>query len=399
MRYLILVIALLISGQFASATAMPFDSTDVVTLVSPLPNETLKNAPIRFKWNRIENAINYTLIVFADTIGNEHITFFQVGDTSKVVFNLPFDSTMSWTVSARDDINSLTSKRQLFRIAKPYPLKLISPPDSTKQDYPVELLSWHSVPYVTSYEVEVVKADTYEHQYTQQSISNDTTLSLPLTSLGSHLWHVRPIWQDSIGAYSLYWNFQIYNKFPDPPMVSTPRDSAVFTQVDSLSKIRIFEWNYDGGAIRYQIQLSYTSEFDSLVIDDSLTARTYTVTLPFREGAHYWRVRLQHAIGWTEWSEVRVFFMHFLNHVQTDKTREVYLYPNPSTNYVNIVGIVDDIADVRLTDVLGKSYIVLPVYQNGSVRLEIDEIPPGIYLLRITTDKGEQTIQRIAVEK
>ncbi|HEY6171874.1 MAG TPA: T9SS type A sorting domain-containing protein [Candidatus Kapabacteria bacterium] len=399
MRYIVLVIAIFLGGQFASATPVPLDTTDVVTLLSPVPNETLKNAPVRFKWARVENAIDYLLYIFADSLGNEPIAFFKTGDTSKLVLKLPFDSTMWWVVFAKDELYTLTSKRQMFRIANPYPLKLLSPSDSTKQDSLVEILSWHSVPNVTSYEVELVKAGSYEHYYTRPSISDDTTVSLPpLTSPQEYLWHVRPIWQDSVGAYSPYWTFQIFNKFPDPPKLGSPRDSTTFTQVDSSARVRVFEWGYDG-ADHYQIQLSYTRDFDSLLIDDSLMTRTYTVTLPYREGAHFWRVRIRHDYGWTDWSEVRSFFVHFLNHVQGGKHTEVYLYPNPSTVYVNIIGIVDHIADIKLTNVLGGSYHLPPTYQDRAVRLEIDEIPAGIYFLRITTIHGEQIIHQIAVRK
>jgi hypothetical protein len=81
------------------------------------------------------------------------------------------------------------------------------------------------------------------------------------------------------------------------------------------------------------------------------------------------------------------------------------VYPNPAKDKIHIALELSEPQRLTFTiiDILGKSVYELEpqLYQTGkqTVELPIDPIRvSGIYFLRITTDKGEQTIQRIAVE-
>lgn len=82
------------------------------------------------------------------------------------------------------------------------------------------------------------------------------------------------------------------------------------------------------------------------------------------------------------------------------------VYPNPAKDKIQVALELSEPQRLAfvITDVLGKNvYEQEPqLYSVGieTVELPIDQIhTSGIYFLRITTDKGEQTIQRIAVEK
>jgi hypothetical protein len=82
------------------------------------------------------------------------------------------------------------------------------------------------------------------------------------------------------------------------------------------------------------------------------------------------------------------------------------VYPNPAKEKIQIALELSEPQQLAftITDVLGKKVYEQEPRQYGAgketIELLIDRIQTsGIYLLRITTDKGEQTIQRIAVEK
>lgn len=82
------------------------------------------------------------------------------------------------------------------------------------------------------------------------------------------------------------------------------------------------------------------------------------------------------------------------------------VYPNPASKVVFIQYTLakDAQLTIDLFDLLGKDVkrgFLSRNYSKGShtESLDISGVAPGIYLLRITTGTGEQSIQRIAVEK
>ena len=96
---------------------------------------------------------------------------------------------------------------------------------------------------------------------------------------------------------------------------------------------------------------------------------------------------------------------------QSDIAKQVVsnttVYPNPvRTAKTNIHYKLSEPRSVAFSvhDILGKKIVdcgSLAERPQGEYdfELNIGNIPAGIYLVVITTDKGEQTIQRIAVEK
>lgn len=91
----------------------------------------------------------------------------------------------------------------------------------------------------------------------------------------------------------------------------------------------------------------------------------------------------------------------------TSIVSNIMVYPNPvRTAKANIHYTLSEARSVAFSihDILGKKIVdcgSLAERPQGEYdfELNIGNIPAGIYLVVITTDKGEQTIQRIAVEK
>ena len=85
--------------------------------------------------------------------------------------------------------------------------------------------------------------------------------------------------------------------------------------------------------------------------------------------------------------------------------KEMFIYPNPIQNYKFTMKInlnANRQIRVELHDILGKFLLNLANYElkEGEETLQISlnsEIKPGIYLISVTTEKGEQVVQKIIV--
>jgi hypothetical protein len=72
------------------------------------------------------------------------------------------------------------------------------------------------------------------------------------------------------------------------------------------------------------------------------------------------------------------------------------VYPNPADHIVNINTILDGISAVELMDVHGKT-IIAPANFAKNVELNVEQLPAGIYLLRLTNNNTERTV-RISIQ-
>ncbi len=74
------------------------------------------------------------------------------------------------------------------------------------------------------------------------------------------------------------------------------------------------------------------------------------------------------------------------------ETAGLTVYPNPATNVVNITGA--DIKDIQLFNTVGQLIHKYNI-SSSKAQINVSDLPQGIYLLRINTEKGTRTVRFI----
>ena len=86
---------------------------------------------------------------------------------------------------------------------------------------------------------------------------------------------------------------------PSLPSLSSPSDGAS-SQPTTLS----LSWGISAAATKYHLQVSTSSAFTTVVVDDSSLTGTSKSVGPLANGAtHYWRVRAGNSVGWSAFSQ------------------------------------------------------------------------------------------------
>ncbi|OJW82104.1 MAG: hypothetical protein BGO69_16025 [Bacteroidetes bacterium 46-16] len=75
---------------------------------------------------------------------------------------------------------------------------------------------------------------------------------------------------------------------------------------------------------------------------------------------------------------------------KTTKSDDITLYPNPAKNELNVLFNPDaDVKIISVYNLIGKAVTVYRLTSNNSAKLDIENIPTGIYFLRLIDSKGQ----------
>ncbi|MFZ4797979.1 MAG: T9SS type A sorting domain-containing protein, partial [Bacteroidia bacterium] len=82
------------------------------------------------------------------------------------------------------------------------------------------------------------------------------------------------------------------------------------------------------------------------------------------------------------------------------KSFEAKIYPNPAKNYLIIeTDLVNENAQISLINILGSTVLNQTITKsNNETKLDILNIKPGIYFVKIQTETGKQLVKRVVVE-
>jgi hypothetical protein len=98
----------------------------------------------------------------------------------------------------------------------------------------------------------------------------------------------------------------------------------------------------------------------------------------------------------SDWSEHSAQFCIAASNVENTKNYVKDIYPNPTTGIINIE-FPDVIANIEIYNNLGQILIHSDVSDNNT-SINLSNLPNGIYMIKITTDK-ETTTKRFVLEK
>jgi hypothetical protein len=222
--------------------------------------------------------------------------------------DLPRDKDLYWHVQAKGANPSAWSTTFTFHSANPPAIPasknptnnsvvLINPP----------ILQWSAIYGADHYQLQVASASSfsdaslvYFQAVTSSTAPPTKSLPLPLTPNRTFSWRVRSV--NASGQYSLWSSALSFHLSLPAPTLNLPDDGDY-----DISQRPTFSWNPVNEATSYILQVSYSDDFRSTVINKTITGSSYQLTSNLVAQEQYsWRVK---AVGTysSPWSEVRWF--------------------------------------------------------------------------------------------
>lgn len=181
----------------------------------------------------------------------------------------------------------------------------------------------------------------------------------------------------------------------------TPATGGVLT--DTVAQ---FAWSSVKGATSYQLVVGTDSTFKSAAaINDSLIGSTnYSVGTLSYGTKYFWRVRGLAQMGGEGttlggWSKHSSFSIKPKSaSVATTSVMSTPLFPNPAGRWVNLTSATDGLVSVAIIASDGRGVSELAVTGFTS-RIDLTEIPAGIYQVVLRYRTGEQQVEKLVVVK
>ena len=178
-----------------------------------------------------------------------------------------------------------------------------------------------------------------------------------------------------------------------------------------------FQWQINRRAEKYNIQISDNKEFkntgtpmgDNLFIDFETESNNYNVDGFNKNQKYYWRVRPYYENKWMKWSDIIEFQLKDPTSVEYFEANENIIYPNPATDFIALNSsnkglkpfatndLLIEIYDVmgvliQYTSVETISYAELSFHELSLGKIDVSNLPPGVYFLNIVGSNGACSI-------
>jgi len=295
----------------ASATTLP-PPPSAPTLKSPASASTVSSLTPRLEWNVSSGAVSYGVQVstsssFASLLVNKTGITNLYYDIAPVI--LKWNTTCYWRVNARDSFGSTStwSSYWYFKTA-------VGPPPNTPSDLiatPISSsqlnLTWQdNSSDETGFKIE---RKTGTGSYSQIATVGANVTSYSNSGLSANITYYYRVRAYNAAGNSAYSNEASATTLPPPPPAPTLKSPASASTVSSLTPR--LEWNASSGAVSYGIQISTSSSFATLLVNETGITNLYYDIAPGIlkwNTTYYWRVNARNSFDSTSsWSTSRYF--------------------------------------------------------------------------------------------
>jgi transcriptional regulator CtsR len=295
----------------ASATTLP-PPPPAPTLKSPASASTVPSLTPRLEWNASSGAVSYGVQVatsssFASLLVNETGITDLYYDIAPGILN--WNTTYYWRVNARNSFGS-TSSWSISRYFK----TAVGPPPNAPSDLIATPISSSQINLSWQDNSSDETGFKIERKTGSGSYSQIATVGAGVTSYSNTLLSAGTTYYYRVRAYSAagdsaYSNEASATTLPPPPSAPTLKSPASASTVPSL--MPRLEWNASSGAISYGVQVSTTSSFTNLLVNETgITDLYYDIAAGILNWntTYYWRVNAKDSFDSTSsWSSSRYF--------------------------------------------------------------------------------------------
>jgi hypothetical protein len=288
-------------SQVGSFKTVSFDVIPEVTLLTrPANNSTVNPLGIMLEWEPNPTAEFYRLQVSTSNdfsvTSNYIINKEGLTNTFYFIDNLNSNKTYYWRVRAYNrkstDYNSstFTLKTSSFTVT-PKNTKLISPMDEANIFSTSIKFTWEE-PIAKSYRLQVSTSESFNTFVT--NISGITTTTYTVSNLirnTQYYWRIIPSNEAGTGNPSEVRKVRSASSSSTiaPPKLSSPIDKSTIPSNNIL-----FKWENQPNSAFYRIQISTSSSFSSLVVNQTnIQGTSFQIPKLNDNTTYYWRVR-----GW-----------------------------------------------------------------------------------------------------
>ena len=250
-----------------------------------------------------------------------------------------------------------------------------------------ELTSTHAMliwDNMGSMNYEVQYKTTVGGSWTTVAVENTFEELTGLLANTSYTWKVKALCD---GVWTAYSGEKIFITPSAGTSCTSP--NVLSTTLITATKATL-NWNTVPGALQYQI--SYKKLTDLTWTDVITTTNSKLLTGLTANTVYQWKVKTQCAAGWKDYTSIMLFTTLFLKEEnEITLVENVNIYPNPVTDMVNVsfTNSRNGILNIRIIDLMGRIVEDKMVnVEDGEVNVElnVEQIPPGVYLLNINDE-------------
>jgi YVTN family beta-propeller protein len=283
-----------------------FPPASAPVLIAPVIGVGNLTIPIVFAWHSSAGAQNYILQAATDTsFVLLAVNLNSLPDTSQSVSGLTDGTTYYWRVRAGNS-DGFSNWSSVWSFTTGYftvpQTPILSSPANNALGISTTnpVFSWNPAARATSYIVQVSTDSNFFSLAVNDSGITDTSFAInSLSSFSMYYWRVRAVNAVGPSAWSGIRNFITGTGIlPPVPILLSPANNAVNQPISSTLR-----WSTVSGAISYHIQVSTSSSFASLFIEDSTITDTLTMVNGLANSTvYYWRARAKNAGGVSSWT-------------------------------------------------------------------------------------------------
>jgi YVTN family beta-propeller protein len=272
-------------------------------LVSPANAATNVLIASTLTWNSVPGAASYR-IQASSSSGFASTIFDQGGLTAAQITasGMPNSAVIYWHVNATNSLGTGGwSSIWSFTTAPPVPPAplLLLPTNGAPGISPAPSLSWNQSSGASSYDILVSTSLNFANTIFSLGLTATSATISALSYATTYYWRVNAMNITGASGWSITWSFTTLSlSIPDTPILVSPANGAA-----GISTLATFAWATVAGAASYRLQVSNSSVFSLILIDQSGIPGTSlkTSTLPTSTKI-YWHVNATNNLGTSAWS-------------------------------------------------------------------------------------------------
>ena len=275
---------------------------------SPSNGATGLETSVSLSWGTATGATSYELMLATDASFQSGVQQFTVtGATEFTVTALQEGTTYYWRIRGVNDqwsgswSDTLSFATRTNGSDTP---TLLAPANGAINQADRLWLSWLAADNATEYRVQISTVSDFSSIVADVNVSSITVYELTGLAPGTtYFWRVRGANSSGFGSWSDYFQFTTGIPAPGIPEPTAPADGALNTAIEvSLT------WQSPGAGVTFDVQISTTNTFSSLLIDRTGISETTHDVGPLPNSTQlFWRVRAVNAGGHGAWSPVHSF--------------------------------------------------------------------------------------------